>query len=152
MLGILDPASSGGTAAYSEFTPEGRPLRCRGRRSRGRTHTSSGSGCGRRQQRTDGGRLLHGGHGPGERGGGRWQRIRQVDGRAAECAANARAVAEANGRHVGRPVAHPADKIEYAPQLKAGGAGPGAIATKTGIPKTSLHRYLTPAPTSEAQT
>jgi hypothetical protein len=27
------------------------------------------------------------------------------------------------------------------------GASLGAIATKTGIPKTSLHRYLTPGPT-----
>jgi hypothetical protein len=48
----------------------------------------------------------------------------------------------ANGRHVGRPVAHPADKIEYARLLKAQGASLGKIATKTGIPKTSLHRYL----------
>ena len=64
----------------------------------------------------------------------------------AERAANARAVAEAKGRHVGRPVAHPADKIEYARLLKAQGASLGAIATKTGIPKTSLHRYLTPEP------
>src|SRR6266536_3063567 len=61
----------------------------------------------------------------------------------AERAANARAVAEAKGRHVGRPVAHPADRIEYARLLKAQGASLGAIATKTGIPKTSLHRYLT---------
>ena len=61
----------------------------------------------------------------------------------AERAANARAVAEAKGRHVGRPVAHPADKIEYARLLKAQGASLVAIATKTGIPKTSLHRYLT---------
>jgi DNA invertase Pin-like site-specific DNA recombinase len=37
----------------------------------------------------------------------------------AERAANARAVAEAKGRHVGRPVAHLADRIEYARQLKA---------------------------------
>ena len=29
---------------------------------------------------------------------------------------------------------------------EAQGASLGAIATKTGIPKTSLHRYLTPAP------
>ena len=64
----------------------------------------------------------------------------------AERAANARAVAEAKGRHVGRPVADPADKIEYARLLKAQGASLGAIATKTGIPKTSLHCYLTPDP------
>lgn len=67
---------------------------------------------------------------------------------AAERAASARAVAEAKGRHVGRPVAHPADRIEYARLLKAQGASLGAIATKTGIPKTSLHRYLTPEPAS----
>lgn len=36
----------------------------------------------------------------------------------AERAAHARAVAEANDRHVGRPLAHPADKIEYARLLK----------------------------------
>jgi DNA invertase Pin-like site-specific DNA recombinase len=62
----------------------------------------------------------------------------------AERAANARAVAEAKGRHVGRPVAHPTDKIEYAQLPKAQGANLGAIAAKTGIPKTSVHRYLAP--------
>lgn len=36
----------------------------------------------------------------------------------------------------------PDDKIEYARLLKADGASLGAIAAKTGIPKTSLHRYL----------
>jgi DNA invertase Pin-like site-specific DNA recombinase len=61
----------------------------------------------------------------------------------AERAAHARAVAEAAGSRVGRPVAHPADKIEYARLLKAQGTSLGKIATKTGIPKTSLHRYLT---------
>ncbi|MGW5248564.1 helix-turn-helix domain-containing protein, partial [Streptomyces sp. NPDC004129] len=55
---------------------------------------------------------------------------------------NARAVAEAAGRRVGRPVAHPADKIDYARLLKQQGGGLGEIAAKTGIPKTSLHRYL----------
>ncbi|MDJ0462655.1 recombinase family protein [Streptomyces sp. H27-C3] len=59
-----------------------------------------------------------------------------------ERAAHARAVAEAAGRHIGRPVAHPADKIEYARLLKDQGASYGEISTKTGIPKTSLHRYL----------
>lgn len=63
----------------------------------------------------------------------------------AERAANARAVAEAKGRHVGRPIAHPPDKIDYARLLKARGESLGAIATKTGIPKTSLHRYLADA-------
>lgn len=60
----------------------------------------------------------------------------------AERAAHARAVAEAAGRRIGRPVAHPADKIEYARLLHAQGNSLGQIATKTGIPKTSLHRYL----------
>lgn len=64
----------------------------------------------------------------------------------AERAAHARAVAEANNRHVGRPIAHPADKIEYARLLKAQGCSLGVIAAKTGIPKTSLHRYLTRQP------
>ncbi|MET9078213.1 recombinase family protein [Streptomyces sp. NPDC004232] len=61
----------------------------------------------------------------------------------AERAAHARAVAEAAGRRIGRPVAHPADKIEYARLLKQQGSSLGEIAAKTGIPKTSLHRYLT---------
>jgi DNA invertase Pin-like site-specific DNA recombinase len=60
----------------------------------------------------------------------------------AERAAHARAVAEAGGRQIGRPLAHPQDKIEYARLLKAQGDSLGVIATKTGIPKTSLHRYL----------
>jgi DNA invertase Pin-like site-specific DNA recombinase len=60
----------------------------------------------------------------------------------AERAAHARAVAEAAGRQVGRPVAHPAEKIEYARLLKGQGHSLGKIAAKTGIPKTSLHRYI----------
>jgi DNA invertase Pin-like site-specific DNA recombinase len=60
----------------------------------------------------------------------------------AERAAHARAVAEAGGRQIGRPLAHSADKIEYARLLKAQGDSLGVIAAKTGIPKTSLHRYL----------
>jgi DNA invertase Pin-like site-specific DNA recombinase len=60
----------------------------------------------------------------------------------AERAAHARAVAEAAGRQVGRPIAHPTEKIEYARLLKAQGHSLGTIAVKTGIPKTSLHRYL----------
>jgi DNA invertase Pin-like site-specific DNA recombinase len=61
----------------------------------------------------------------------------------AERAAHARAVAEIAGRQIGRPVAHSEDKIEYARLLKAQGNSLGVIAAKTGIPKTSLHRYLT---------
>ncbi|MFE4674180.1 helix-turn-helix domain-containing protein [Streptomyces sp. NPDC056721] len=40
---------------------------------------------------------------------------------------------------------HPADKIEYARLLKHQGTSLGQIAAKTGIPKTSLHRYLADA-------
>ena len=60
----------------------------------------------------------------------------------AERAAHARSVAEANGRQPGRPVAHPADKIEYARLLHDQGKSYGEISAKTGIPKASLHRYL----------
>ncbi|MDP7707371.1 recombinase family protein [Mycobacterium sp. TY815] len=63
----------------------------------------------------------------------------------AERAAHARAVAEANGRHIGRPTAWPDDKIDYARLLREQGKSLGEIASKTGIPKTSLHRYLAPA-------
>ncbi len=73
---------------------------------------------------------------------------------AAERAAHARAVAEAGGRHVGRPVAAAPEAIEYAQLLKAQGLSLGQIAAKTGVPKTSLHRYLAgdqqDAPTLEA--
>lgn len=51
----------------------------------------------------------------------------------------------AGGRQIGRPLAHPEDKIQYARLLKAQGDSLGVIATKTGIPKTSLHRYLASA-------
>jgi DNA invertase Pin-like site-specific DNA recombinase len=60
----------------------------------------------------------------------------------AERAAHARAVAQAAGRQVGRPVAHPADKIEYAQLLREQGNSYGEISAKTGIPRSSLHRYL----------
>jgi len=59
-----------------------------------------------------------------------------------ERAAHARAVAEAKGRHIGRPVAAAPETIEYAKLLKAQGCSLGQIASKTGVPKTSLHRYL----------
>ncbi|GAA2353740.1 recombinase family protein [Streptomyces violaceusniger] len=68
----------------------------------------------------------------------------------AERAAHARAVAEAAGRRIGRPVAHSADKIEYARLLKQQGTSLGQIAAKTGIPKTSLHRYLAEASSAAA--
>jgi len=53
-----------------------------------------------------------------------------------------RAVAEAAGRLIGRPVAHPEEKTGYARLLKSQGRSLGQIAARTGIPKTSLHRYL----------
>lgn len=61
-----------------------------------------------------------------------------------ERAAHARTVAQTNGRHIGRPAAWPDDKIDYARLLREQGNSLGEIASKTGIPKTSLHRYLTP--------
>jgi hypothetical protein len=51
-------------------------------------------------------------------------------------------VAEANGRQVGRPGAHPADTIDYACLLLGQGKSYGEISAKTGIPRSSLHRYL----------
>jgi DNA invertase Pin-like site-specific DNA recombinase len=60
----------------------------------------------------------------------------------AERAAHARSIAEANGRQVGRPLAHTADKIEYAHLLHGQGKSYGEISAKTGIPKASLHRDL----------
>ncbi len=68
----------------------------------------------------------------------------------AERAAHARAVAEAAGRHIGRPFAHAADMIEFARLLKGQGHTLGQITAKTGIPKTSLHRYLADAVEQEA--
>lgn len=67
----------------------------------------------------------------------------------AERAAHARAVAEANGRHIGRPTAWPDDKIDYARLLREQGKSLGEIASRTGIPKTSLHRYLAPATSTD---
>jgi DNA invertase Pin-like site-specific DNA recombinase len=68
----------------------------------------------------------------------------------AERAAHARGIAQAAGRRVGRPLAHAADKIECARLLQAQGHTLGQISAKTGIPKTSLHRYFadnrTPSP------
>jgi DNA invertase Pin-like site-specific DNA recombinase len=63
----------------------------------------------------------------------------------AERAAHARAVAGAGNRHIGRPIAHPADKIEYARLLRGEGQSYGEISAKTNIPKASLYRYLTPS-------
>ncbi|GIF08895.1 helix-turn-helix domain-containing protein [Actinoplanes siamensis] len=49
----------------------------------------------------------------------------------------------------GGPAAHLPEKIEHARLLKAQGDSLAEIARKTGIPKTSLHRYLT-APAAAA--
>jgi DNA invertase Pin-like site-specific DNA recombinase len=60
----------------------------------------------------------------------------------AERAAHARAVAEAAGRNVGRPLAHPPERIEYARLLKAQGDSLSQISAKTGISTASVRRYL----------
>ncbi|AXH89428.1 recombinase family protein [Micromonospora aurantiaca] len=60
----------------------------------------------------------------------------------AERAAHARAVAEAQGRRVGRPMAHKPEQIEFARLLKKQGDSLSQISSKTGIPKSSLRRYL----------
>lgn len=57
-------------------------------------------------------------------------------------------MAQAAGRQIGRSLAHPADKIEYARLLKGRGGSLSQIAAKTGIPRTSVHRYLAPAAAS----
>ncbi|MGC5033060.1 recombinase family protein [Micromonospora sp. DT229] len=63
----------------------------------------------------------------------------------AERAAHARAVAQAQGRQVGRPMAHPPERIEYARLLHAQGNSLSQIVAKTGIPKSSVRRYLATA-------
>ncbi len=68
----------------------------------------------------------------------------------AERAAHARSVATARHRHVGRPIAHPADTIEYARLLRGQGESYGEISAKTNIPKASLHRYLAPPPRQDS--
>jgi DNA invertase Pin-like site-specific DNA recombinase len=68
----------------------------------------------------------------------------------AERAAHARSVAGARNRHVGRPIAHPADTIEYARRLRGQGESYGEISAKTNIPKASLHRYLAPPPRQDS--
>ncbi len=50
---------------------------------------------------------------------------------------------ESADRRVGRPLAHPEGKIEYAKLLREQGSSLGQTAAKTCIPKASLHRYLT---------
>ena len=65
--------------------------------------------------------------------------------REVEHAVSVPVVAEAAGRGIGRPVAHPAAAIARARLLRARGASYGEISIETGIPKTSLHRYLAQA-------
>jgi Site-specific recombinases, DNA invertase Pin homologs len=61
---------------------------------------------------------------------------------ALERAAHARSVATAHGRRIGRPKAHSDETIEYARLLRQQGDSLGEIARKTGIPRSSAHRYL----------
>lgn len=65
----------------------------------------------------------------------------------AERAAHARAVAAAAGRNIGRPRAHTDAQIEHARLLRDRGDSLSQIVKKTGIPKSSLRRYLTTEPT-----
>ncbi|MEU6033677.1 GNAT family N-acetyltransferase [Streptomyces tauricus] len=60
----------------------------------------------------------------------------------AERAARARAIAETAGRRISRSVALPTDRVGYARLLKQQGSSLGEVADATGVPKTSLHRYL----------
>ncbi|MCZ7376531.1 recombinase family protein [Micromonospora sp. WMMC250] len=67
----------------------------------------------------------------------------------AERAAHARAVAQAQGRNIGRPMAHTPAQIEHARLLRKQGDSLGEIVKKTQIPKSSLRRYLTAVPSPE---
>lgn len=53
----------------------------------------------------------------------------------AERAAHARAVAEASGRRIGRPIAHPEDKIEYARLLRAQGDSSASSPPRPASPR-----------------
>lgn len=59
-----------------------------------------------------------------------------------ERAAHARAVRRANGKRVGRKMAHSDDAIEYARLLRRDGHSFKTVSDKTGIPVGTLHRYL----------
>jgi len=63
-----------------------------------------------------------------------------------ERAAHARAVATAKGRRVGRPVLVDPAKVQWAAHLRESGHTIAEIVEKTGIPRTSLYRYLPPRP------
>jgi len=47
-------------------------------------------------------------------------------------------------------MAHAPERVEFARLLKGQGHSLGQIAAKTGIPKTSLHRYLADVPAAKA--
>lgn len=64
---------------------------------------------------------------------------------AAERAAHAREVRRAHGKPVGRPRAHTDKDIDYARLLRGQGESLRTIAGRTGIPTSSLARYLNPA-------
>ncbi len=63
-----------------------------------------------------------------------------------ERAAHARAVATAKGCRVGRPVLVDSAKLEWAAHLRESGSTIAEIVEKTGIPRTSLYRHLSPRP------
>jgi DNA-binding HxlR family transcriptional regulator len=67
---------------------------------------------------------------------------REVESVATAEGAHSRIVPEVAGRGIGRPVAHSAEAMAQARLLRARGASYGKISAETGIPKTSLHRYL----------
>jgi DNA invertase Pin-like site-specific DNA recombinase len=60
----------------------------------------------------------------------------------AERAAHARSVAVSRGRRVGRPRARGEEKVEYARLLIGQGVSLARAAARSGIPKSTLHRYL----------
>ena len=64
-----------------------------------------------------------------------------------ERAAHARAVATAKGRRIGRPILVDPAKLDYAAHLRDSGQTIAGIVAKTGIPRTSLYRHLTPRAT-----
>lgn len=63
-----------------------------------------------------------------------------------ERAADARAVATAKGRRVGRPSVVDPSKLGYATHLRDSGHSMAEIVAKTGITRSSLYRHLPPRP------
>jgi DNA invertase Pin-like site-specific DNA recombinase len=69
---------------------------------------------------------------------GEWERTYAI-----ERAAHARAVAQSQGRQVGRPPTVDAEKIRYATYLRdTEGRSMEYIAQHTGIPRSTLYRYM----------